>query len=94
MHGHNCLVDKQAKLDTQFINVWSQGQLFCKLEGILKWNPMPNRYFLPKHMVDCRHGSLTHDLDFNSFLEISTFMILKKWKQRLMLGIHIRFPHH
>jgi hypothetical protein len=39
--GRSCIattiqLKKQAKLDTQFIKVWSQGQLFCKFHAALK----------------------------------------------------------
>jgi hypothetical protein len=36
LHCHNHSIAKQAKLDTQFIKVWSQGQLFCKFHAALE----------------------------------------------------------
>jgi len=34
------LNEKQARpINNQFIKVWSEGQLFCKFQGVFKWNP-------------------------------------------------------
>ncbi len=58
--------------------MWTQGKVFCKDFGVLQWQILLNKYFLPKHMVDRRvgligkqHVQVFNEISSNSSMEDS-----------------------